>query len=61
MVNLLEYAGNLDPKIADATRTLTGTLEFFPATGHKHLVVSFTRRKAPTDLTYQVQVSNGGE
>ena len=58
VVNLLEYAGNLDPKIADATRTLTGTLEFFPATGHKHLVVSFTRRKAPTDLTYQVQVSN---
>jgi len=54
--NLLEYAFNLEPKSFDSTRGFSGRLELDP--NGEHLVVTFKRRKAPTDLLYQVQVTS---
>ena len=56
--NLLEYAFNFDPHSPDTARGFSGAVEFIPVTGMDHLVVTFTRRKPPTDISYQVEVSS---
>jgi len=56
--NLLEYALNLDPWATDATRGFTGTIERGAGTGESYLVVRFTRRKEPSDLACQIQMSS---
>jgi hypothetical protein len=56
--NLLEYAFHFDPKLADESRGFTGALEPHPSTSADHLVLTFNRRLAPTDLIYRVEVSS---
>jgi len=55
--NLLEYAFDRNPRRADGMGVLQTTMETEVGTGLRYLVVSFTRRKAPTDLTYTVEMS----
>jgi hypothetical protein len=52
---LLEYAWDLAPKSPDAQSPFTGSLETLGGT--PSLVVRFPRRKPPTDVAYEVQVS----
>jgi len=57
--NLLEYAYNRNPKIADAGGGFDGRLEtLLNPPGERAYVVRFTRRKAPTDLLYEVEVTS---
>ena len=57
--NLMEYACNRPPKLADAGGELAGALEIIPPPpGQNSYIVRFTRRLAPTDLLYEVQVSD---
>ena len=50
--NLLEYALNGDP------RTANGSIKPKPSITDDHLTMSYIRRKAPTDVTYDLQVSS---
>jgi hypothetical protein len=47
--NLLEYALNDDPRVASTAGLL------HPAISADHLTMTYTRRKAPTDMTYAVE------
>ncbi len=49
--NLLEYAHHKNPRIADGGGGFAGRME------STNYVIRFTRRKAPTDLNYIVEVS----
>jgi hypothetical protein len=51
IVNLLEYALNLEPLIASATGLPAAAML------DDHLTLTYTRRKAPTDVTYTVEVT----
>ncbi len=55
--NLLEYAFNRLPKIADAGGSFTGGFEVLPGPTNSY-VVRFTRRLPPTDLSYAVEVTS---
>ena len=59
LVNLLEYAFHRDPHTADHTNYFSGAFETLqgPVGGGTGYVVTFKRRQAPTDLTYEVQVT----
>jgi hypothetical protein len=52
IVNLLEYAFNLDPKIASGAGLPTQSLD------QNHLALTFRVNKSAIDLTYIVQVSS---
>jgi PKD domain/Calx-beta domain/Carboxypeptidase regulatory-like domain len=54
--NLLEYAHNRPPKLADAGGEFTGSIEPV-APGQEGYVIRFTRRLPPTDLLYEVEVA----
>lgn len=57
--NLFEYAGNRNPKIADTSRSFSGKIEVLAnPPGQNGYVIRFTRRKAPTDLLYSVEVTS---
>ena len=57
--NLMEYACNRPPKLADPGGELAGALEIIPPPpGQNSYVVHFTRRLAPTDLLYEVEVAD---
>jgi hypothetical protein len=58
LANLVEYASNLDPNVADAAGPLTAALEVDPADNELHLVVTYHRRMQPTDVAYAVYVSD---
>ncbi len=58
LITLFEYAFNREPKTFDTTRSFTGAMEIDPGDSQEHLVITFTRRKAPTDLDYLVQVTS---
>ena len=53
--NLLEYAFGFEPKIADTKSGFHGRLEALPE-GPAY-VVTFHRRKRPTDIEYELEVS----
>ena len=57
--NLLEYAWNFDPRSPDDASGFHGALDVLrgPA-GGSGLVVTFTRRLPPSDLRYEVEVSD---
>jgi glucose/arabinose dehydrogenase len=55
--NLLEYAFNDDPKLANATSKFDGRIETDAGTGLSYLVVTFPRRKPPVDITYEVETT----
>jgi hypothetical protein len=59
IVNLLEYALDLDPKRADANPGFHGTLQMIhDADGAEEAyVLTFHRRLAPTDLIYEIETS----
>lgn len=57
--NLLEYAFNRNPKTSDVPGGYSGCFEILPnPPGQQGYVVRFTRRKAPTDLVYQLEVTS---
>ena len=56
--NLLEYALNRDPMTAESAPPCTVALEFNSTDGETYLVLTFTRRLAPTDVSYTVEVSD---
>jgi hypothetical protein len=57
--NLLEYAYNRNPKSANTARNFSGRIETLAnPPGQRGYVIRFTRRKAPTDLIYAVEVSD---
>lgn len=57
--NLMEYACNRPPKLADAAVELAGAREIIPPPpGQSGYVVRFTRRLPPTDLLYEVEVAS---
>jgi hypothetical protein len=59
MRNLLEYAYNRNPRTPDAGGGFSGRIEVLAnPPGQQGYVVRFTRRKAPTDLLYEVQVTS---
>jgi hypothetical protein len=53
--NLLEYALNLDPKSSNAVTGFSARIE--NVSGSDALVVTHTRRKAPRDIDYVLEVS----
>jgi hypothetical protein len=57
LVNLAEYAANLDPKAYDTTRPLVTTLETND-TGQVFITLTWPRRVAPTDVAYLPCVSS---
>lgn len=61
--NLLEYAFDSQPKSADPTPGFSGALEIVsaPPDDTTGFVVTFKRRKPPTDLVYEVEVSSDFE
>jgi hypothetical protein len=56
-VNLLEYAFDRDPKVAETQRLVTYAIETNPADGHEYLVLASPRRKVPLDIVYEPQQS----
>ena len=54
--NVLEYAHNRPPKLADAGGEFTGSIETV-VPGQDGYVIRFTRRLPPTDLLYEVEVA----
>ena len=55
--NLLEYAANTDPNLADATPTEVCTYVLDPTDGKVYLTLQFRRRLPPRDITYHVETS----
>ena len=58
MVNLLEYALNLDPQAWDATGRPVATIETRPADGLHYLTLRYRRLLIPGKLRYVPEVSN---
>jgi len=56
IVNFVEYAFNLNPRVADHPSLPRAFLEH--TAGATYLDVQFTRRNAPTDVAYLPQTSN---
>lgn len=56
--NLLEYALHRDPKTTDTNPGFTAAIEDLPAPNGRSLVATYTRRKAPRDINYTVEVSS---
>jgi len=54
--NLLEYAHNRPPKLADGGGEFTGSIKTV-APGQDGYVIRYTRRLPPTDLLYEVEVA----
>jgi hypothetical protein len=57
-ITLFEYAFNFDPHVSDTARGFTGAIETNPGDNQEHLFLTFTRRKAPTDIDYLLQVTS---
>jgi hypothetical protein len=55
--NLLEYALNLNPHASNGLTRFSGTLEEITP-GARAFVVSYTRRLAPRDISYTIEVSS---
>ena len=55
IVNLLEYAFDLDPRSANRSGLPTSSL--LTVSSQRHLAITFTRSKVTSDLTYAVQAS----
>jgi hypothetical protein len=58
ILNFVEYASNLDPKVAQTAGPMVAGLELNPADGQQHLTLTYHRRLPPTDAGYAVCVSN---
>jgi Calx-beta domain-containing protein/hydrazine synthase alpha subunit-like protein len=56
--NLAEYAFNLDPNSADATQPYSITTAVDSVDHQTHLVLQYTRRLPPRDITYHVETAN---
>ena len=56
--NFAEYAINRDPKASETNAFVTTALELNPADGKNHITITYKRRLEPTDVAYQVRVSN---
>lgn len=57
-VNFAEYAANRDPKLGETNRPLVTTIEPDPTDGLNHITLTYTRRLPPTDVSYEVLVSD---
>ncbi|HEY5910543.1 MAG TPA: Calx-beta domain-containing protein [Verrucomicrobiae bacterium] len=52
LINFVEYASNLDPKVPDTNAPVVVTVETNASTGELHAVLTFHRRLPPTDVGY---------
>src|SRR6185295_17506536 len=57
-LNFIEYAVNREPKTAETNSPVITTLEMNPSDNKNHITVTFHRRKEPTDVSYEIRVSN---
>lgn len=55
--NLLEYALNLDPQKAESDTGFAAAIEPVPPDQAPALVITFQRRRPPTDVTYEILLS----
>jgi hypothetical protein len=58
LVNFVEYAFNRDPKSAETNALLQTGIEINPGDGLNHITLTYQRRLAPTDVAYEVNLSN---
>ena len=58
LLNFVEYAFNRDPKSAETNAPLQTAIAIHPGDGLNHITLMYQRRLEPTDVAYEVNVSN---